>query len=103
MSKFSKKENDLCDMLAWLACHADEDCPGEYRTKHFRIALKKAVDYLEDSAARQRQNNEQASGPTDGQDLSWPLALVSGPGPELQATSCKLQASSSKLDKTTLQ
>ena len=44
MSKFSKKEYDLCDMLAWLACHADEDCPGEYRTKHFRIALKKAVD-----------------------------------------------------------
>ncbi len=49
MSKFSKKENELCDMLAWLACHADEDCPGEYRTKHFRTALKKAVDYLEDS------------------------------------------------------
>ena len=56
MSKFSKKENDLCDMLAWLACHADEDCPGEYRTKHFRAILKKAVDYLEDSAARQRQS-----------------------------------------------
>ena len=56
----------------------------------------------EDSAARQRQNNEQASGPTDGQDLSWPLALVSGPGPELQATSCKLQASSCKLDKVKL-
>ena len=32
-----------------------------------------------------------------------PLALAGGPGPELQATSGKLQASSSKLDKTTLQ
>ena len=32
-----------------------------------------------------------------------PLALASGPGPKLQATSGKLQASSSKLDKVTLQ
>ena len=49
MNKFTKKEHELCDMLAWLSCHADEDCPSEYRSKHFRIALKKAVDYLEDS------------------------------------------------------
>ena len=35
----------------------------------------------EDSAARQRQrDNEQASGPTNGQDLSWSLALAQGPG-----------------------
>ena len=47
--KWTSEEDKLCDMLAWLACHADEDCPSEYRTKHFRIALKKAVDYLEDS------------------------------------------------------
>ena len=50
----------------------------------------------------EEEQSEQASGPTDGQDLSWPLALVSGPGPELQATSCKLQASSCKLDKIKL-
>jgi len=31
------------------------------------------------------------------------LALVAGPGPKLQAASVKLQASSSKLDKTKLQ
>ena len=49
MNKFTKKEHELCDMLACLSCHADEDCPSEYRSKHFRIALKKAVDYLEDS------------------------------------------------------
>ena len=77
--------------------------------------LKRIADALEEvlrlvkldqeaSAARQRQNdNEQASGPTNGQDLSWSLALAQGPGPELQATSGKLQASSSKLDKKTLQ
>ena len=31
------------------SCHADEDCPSEYRTKHFREHLKEAVDYLENS------------------------------------------------------
>ena len=36
-------------MLAWVCCHADEDCPSEYRTKHFREHLKEAVDYLENS------------------------------------------------------
>ena len=49
MSKFSKRENEICDMLAWLACHADEDCPSEYRTKHFRNALNRAVEFLEES------------------------------------------------------
>ena len=46
MSKFSERENKICDMLAWLACHADEDCPGEYRTKHFKNALDRAVNFL---------------------------------------------------------
>ena len=47
--KFTEKENKICDMLAWLACHADEDCPAEYRTKHFRNALDRAVEFLEES------------------------------------------------------
>jgi hypothetical protein len=46
---FTKKENELCDMLAWLACHADEDCPAESRTKHFTNALNRAVKYLNKS------------------------------------------------------
>ncbi len=36
-------------MLAWLACHADEDCPAESRTKHFTNALNRAVKYLNKS------------------------------------------------------
>ena len=76
--------------------------------------LKRIADAIEEilrlvkkdqeaSAARQRQNNnEQASGPTNGQDLSWSLALAQGPGTKLQASSGKLQASSSKLDKIKL-
>ena len=50
----------------------------------------------------EEEQSEQASGPTDGQDLSWPLALARGPRTKLQAASGKLQATSSKLDKTTL-
>ena len=49
MPKFTKKEDEICDLLAWLACHADEDCPGQYRTKHFKNALDKACSFLSDS------------------------------------------------------
>ena len=47
--KWTSEENKLASMLAWVCCHADEDCPSEYRTKHFREHLKEAVDYLENS------------------------------------------------------
>jgi len=47
--KFTEKENEICNMLAWVCCHADEDCPAEYRTKHFRNALDRAVEFLEES------------------------------------------------------
>ena len=47
--KFTKKEDKICKMLAWLACHADEDCPAEYRTKWFRYHLKQSIDWLEDN------------------------------------------------------
>ena len=50
----------------------------------------------------EENKSEQASGPTNGQDLSWPLALAPGPGTMLQGASGKLQASSSKLDKIKL-
>ena len=39
----------VCNLLAWLSVHADEDIPSEYRTKHFRNALDDAVNYLEKS------------------------------------------------------
>ena len=47
--KWTSEENKLASMLAWVCCHADEDCPSEYRTKHFRQHLKDAIDYLENS------------------------------------------------------
>ena len=50
----------------------------------------------------EEEQSEQAPGPTNGQDLSWPCAMAPGPRPKLQAPSGKLQATSSKLDKITL-
>ena len=51
----------------------------------------------------EEEQSEQETRITDGQDLSWPLALAPGPRTKLQAASGKLQATSGKLDKTTLQ
>ena len=45
-----KKQNkQLCSLLANMCCQADEDTPAEYRTEHFRNALNKAVEFLEES------------------------------------------------------
>jgi len=46
---FTKEEDKICRLMAWIYCHADEDCPSEHRTKHFRTALDEAVGYLEKS------------------------------------------------------
>ena len=45
--EFTKEEDKICRLMAWICCHADEDCPSEYRTKHFRTSLNEAIDYLE--------------------------------------------------------
>jgi hypothetical protein len=34
---FTKKEDELCEKLGWLACHADEDV--EYKSKHLKMLL----------------------------------------------------------------
>ena len=75
--------------------------------KRIADALEEVLRLVKEDQERSRKymeekKDEQASGPTDGQDLSWPLALARGPRTKLQGPSGKLQASSSKLDKTTL-
>ena len=44
--KHTKLEKKLLDALSEVSVNADEDCPSEYRTKHFREALKDAFDLL---------------------------------------------------------
>ncbi len=41
------KEKLLADHLAAMCCQADEDCPAEYRTEHFRNTMDGAYEYLE--------------------------------------------------------
>jgi hypothetical protein len=42
----TKLETELLDTLSQVACNADEDCPSEYRTEHFRESLKDAFKLL---------------------------------------------------------
>lgn len=34
------------EMLAEMTLQADEDCPSEYRTKHFRTAINDSIKLL---------------------------------------------------------
>ncbi len=45
--KMTDKEKLLADHLAAMCCQADEDCPAEYRTEHFRSTMDDAYEYLE--------------------------------------------------------
>ena len=50
----------------------------------------------------EEKKDEQETRNTNGQGLPWPRALARGSRSQLQAASRKLQATSCKLDKTTL-
>ena len=43
---FTKLEDELCQKLGWLACHADEDV--EEKSKHLKNAIDNACSYLEE-------------------------------------------------------
>ena len=48
-SKFDKALkpiDELVEALSEMVTNADEDCPAEYRTKHFRTAMKNAFALL---------------------------------------------------------
>ena len=46
MKTFTEKEDKLCSLLGWLACHVDEDV--EFKSKHVKQSLDNACDYLEE-------------------------------------------------------
>ena len=41
-----KQARELANHLAQMCMHADEDCPAEHRTKHFRSTMNDAYDFL---------------------------------------------------------
>jgi len=43
-----KKVLTLSSLLSQMCCHADEDTPAEYRTKHFKSTMDESYEYLEE-------------------------------------------------------
>ena len=74
--------------------------------KRIAIALEEILRMVKEDQERSKKymekNSEQTARASNGQRLPAACALVTGPGTKLQATSHKLQASSSKLDKIKL-
>ena len=80
---------------------------NDVNLKRIADALEEILRLVKEDQERSRKymeekKDEQETRITDGQDLSWPLAMAPGPRTKLQASGGKLQAPSSKLDKTTL-
>jgi len=48
VAELAAQNTQLADHLASMCCQADEDCPSEYRTEHFRSTMDDAYDYLKE-------------------------------------------------------
>lgn len=48
--------DELLSALSSLADQADEDCPAEYRSKHFRLALEEAYILLDEHCSKGGDN-----------------------------------------------
>lgn len=46
MAPFTEREDKLCRLLGWLACHVEEDV--EFKSKHVRQSINNATEYLEE-------------------------------------------------------
>ena len=46
VAELATQNTQLADHLASMCSQADEDCPAEYRTEHFRSTMDDAYDYL---------------------------------------------------------
>ena len=48
IAELAAQNTQLSDHLAQMCMHADEDCPAEYRTRHFRNTMDAAYDFLKE-------------------------------------------------------
>ena len=53
----TKENKQLQAALAEMLANADEDCPSQYRTKHFRNALKDGYSLLKKMGYFERRKN----------------------------------------------
>ena len=85
---------------------SDNDFLCAVQLQRIADSLETIIDMVkkdqEESKKRWEEKDEQSCWARQGPHLNQSLALAPGAGPELQATSHKLQASSRKLDKKEL-
>ena len=48
VAELATQNTQVADHLASMCSQADEDCPAEYRTEHFRSTMDDAYDYLKE-------------------------------------------------------
>ena len=48
VAELATQNTQLANHLASMCFQADEDCPAEYRTEHFRSTMDDAYDYLKE-------------------------------------------------------
>jgi len=48
---YKTKLNKAVSLLSEMVCQADEDTPGEYRTRHFRECMDECIDFVNDCRA----------------------------------------------------
>ena len=51
---YKTKLDKAVNLLSEMVCQADEDTPGEYRTRHFRECMDECIDFVNDC----RKNDE---------------------------------------------
>ena len=53
-SAYKTKLNKAVSLLSEMVCQADEDTPGEYRTRHFRECMDDCIDFIKDCRANDK-------------------------------------------------
>ena len=51
---YKTKLNKAVSLLSEMVCQADEDTPGEYRTRHFRECMDDCIDFIKDCRANDK-------------------------------------------------
>ena len=51
---YRTKLDKAVNLLSEMVCQADEDTPGEYRTRHFRECMDDCIDFIKDCRANDK-------------------------------------------------
>ena len=51
---YRTKLDKAVNLLSEMVCQADEDTPGEHRTRHFRECMDECIDFIKDCRANDK-------------------------------------------------